>query len=342
MRLFLNRVWLCFFGVCLMSMWGFAAEINPAAAFQQRMCEVFGQRKSAVVKIFSVTAIPDGSGRKTLSVGTAFFIDKKGRLLANANVVTGNQRMWIEHEGTPYPARCLGMDPATNLALIEVEQTPRDFSFVDIAKSSFSPQAASLLLAVSCKLGFDPGPSMGMLVGKNSNYGNQLLPTSYLRTDIPSDGAEGGAPVFDLEGRFVGMVVVSLPEIRASFLLPARAVQYVSETLARDGRMEYAYLGLNARQRVDLNGDLQVCLDDVVADGPAAVAGLEKGDVLLQVGAHPIRRDDDLREAVFFARPEKAVLMKVMREGKERTFSVRVAVRQLSDADVEQTAAVQP
>ena len=337
--------WKCWVILCgCLCAWGlpsgaFAGQQDAVSAVQERICNVFEQRKSAVVKIFSVAASPDEEGRKVLSVGTAFFIDRKGRLLANANVVAESQRLWIEHAGRPYPANCLGADPVTNLALLQVEQADVDFPFVALSHASNNPQAGSFLLAVSCKLGFEPAPSLGMLSGRNSNYGNQLLPTNYLRTDIPSDGAEGGAPVFDLEGRFVGMIVVSLPEIRASFLLPANAVEYVSKLIAQEGRANYAYLGLNARQRIDIDGDIQVCLDDIVKGGPAETAGLEKGDVLLQVGDYPIRRDEDLREAVFFARPEKKLLVKVLREGKERTFALKAAARDAAMKPAANTAA---
>jgi len=149
--------------------------------------------------------------------------------------------------------------------------------------------------------------------------------------------------VFDMEGRFVGLVVISLPEIRASFLLPAAAVERVRAALAAEGRMDYAYFGLNARQRVDLNGDLQVCLDDVVPNGPAAAAGLEKGDILVQIGPRPIRRDDDLREAAFFAIPAKSLDVVVLRDGKERSFSMKAAPREVAaEPPSAQTAAVPP
>lgn len=307
---------------------GSAFAKGSVETLQERMCAVFNERRPAVVKIFSVAPSMEENGRKVLSVGTAFFIDKKGQLLANANVVIGGERMWVEHEGRPYATTLLGVDPQTNLALLRAETMPKGAGYVDLSAASKSPPTASFLMAISCKLGFDPGPSTGMLVGRNSNYGNQLLPTNYLRTDIPSDGAEGGAPVFDIEGRFVGLVVISLPEIRASFLLPAAAVERVYEALTAIGHMDYAYLGLNARQRVDINGELQVCLDDVVAEGPAEAAGLEKGDVLLQMGGRTIRRDEDLREAVFFAKPDKSLSVKVLRDGKERSFSLKAAARE--------------
>ncbi len=323
--------------LCLpVCVWGAEAS---ASVVQQRLLDIFEQRKGAVVKIFSVARVREDLSQKIVSVGTAFFVDKKGHLLANANVVAGSERMWIEHEGRPYMTRLVGLDEVTNLALVKAEELPKDFSVVELGKSAEDLPVTTLLLGVTCKLGFEPSPSFGMLSGRNAQYGNQILPTTYLRTDIPSDGAEGGAPIFDLDGRFVGMIVISLPEIRSSFLLPAAAVERVRAALMQGGRMQYARLGFSARQRVDANENLQVCLDEIDDDGPARQAGLEKGDVLVQVGERTITRHEDLREAVFFALPGKALLVKAQREGKVRSFQLKASARDSQELTLSSPAA---
>ena len=174
----------------------------------------------------------------------------------------------------------------------------------------------------------DPGPSLGLVSGWNTNYGERVLPTIYLRSDIPSDGGEGGSPVFDLNGSLVGMLIVALPEIRSSFILPARAIQRIRDDILFSGKVTYAYFGFQTRQKSELNRGPWVEVEALAEGGPAAAAGVQVGDKLVQMGDFEITTDADLRVASFFQRPDEFVTLVVKRGDEEVELSVKPGARE--------------
>ncbi len=267
------------------------------------------------------------SGRTLLFVGTGFFVTREGHVLTNANITGGADRVWVEHDGVAYAAQPLGNDPVSNLALIQLTTLPKKFSFLRTGDATDLAPMGSFLESIGCELGQDPGPSLGIVTGWNTNYGERALPTTYLRTDIASDGGEGGSPVFDLNGRFVGLMVASLPEIRSSFVLPAKAVQRVLDDLMSSGHVSYGYLGIQTRERADPKTGRRVFVEGVEPKSPADTAGIKPGDILTAIGNTPIRGDEDLRNATFFTRPGIFLTLHIRRGDQDLDLPLRVGMR---------------
>lgn len=259
-----------------------------------------------------------------LKVGTGFFISKEGHVMTNATITHEASHVWVEHEGLPYEAQLLGYDPQTNLSILKIANPPENVSSVSLTDTNNLPEPGTLLIGITCKLGMDPGPVLGMVSGHNTYYANQMWPTTYIRTDIPHDGAEGGSPVFDLNGRFIGIMVVSLPEIRSSFLLPAAAAKRIRDDIIFSGRVAYSYLGLEVDQgAVRLKGQ-PIVVSRIVPDSPADEANLEFGDVVLSLDGKPTESLADLRNITFFARPGQLLPIRVRRGKKELQLSIRL------------------
>lgn len=295
-------------------------------SLQRRVVEVFGANRDAIVQVYAAVPREEGRERPLLLVGTGFFVSREGHVVTNASVVYGAERLWIEHGGGTSEVQVLGHDPLSNVSVLRAEKLPPKLHFINLSESTENPEVGTFLLAITRELGLPAGPSFGMLTGRNIAYGNRQLPAVYYRSDIASDGGEGGSPVFDLQGRFVGMMIASLPEIRSSFLLPARALRRVRDDLIFSGEVKYAWFGLQASQRHVETG-VEVVIDDVVEDSPAWGTGLQAGDVLLQVADAPIRNEYDLRDVSFFTPAEKWVNLRVRRGTEELEFSLRVGVR---------------
>lgn len=303
--------------------------MNAALGLQRRVQTVFEDNKSAVVKVISAFNTENEDAKNVLLVGTGFYISKEGHILTNTNVVFGADRIWIEKDGVAYVCEPVGDDPLTNISIIQALSLPSDFEFLRFSDKPDPPAVGSFLMAITCELGMAPGPAFGMISGWNTQYVERILPTVYLRTDIPYDGGEGGAPVFDLNGSLVGMIVAALPEIRSSLVLPARAIQRVRDDILFSGQVTYAYFGFQTRQTASRASGPWVEVEGVQADSPADKAGILEGDILRQVGDFEIKTDDDLRTASFFTRPDEFVTVYIIRGDKEMNLEMKPSVREV-------------
>lgn len=286
------------------------------SVLQQRYVDLFDKSRSAIVRVNVVPAVSSDATPQVI-VWTGFFVSRHGDILtANANKLQNKAVVYItDGDGTVYRADVIGTDPVTNLALLHVPVTPKNFTVLDLADNPETPPIGSLLLAITSKQGQSPGPSAGMVQGYNVNFAEVELPTLHLRVNIPDDSGETGAPVLDLQGRLVGIMVWGLPESRSSLVLPTRAAQRVRDDLQTHGKVAYGQLGFVIEQKNDPETGVKVVIKSVTYDShsPALAAGLKVGDVLQSVGTIPIKSDRDLRQAWFYSRPGQDLPVVVQR-----------------------------
>lgn len=303
-------------------------ELNPpSVTFQQRVISVFESRRSAVVTVFAAHGSREADGKASHFVGTGFFISREGHLLTTTNVVHGANRIWIERNGIGYLAELQGSDPVTNIAVLKALATPADLEFLRFDEENELIPVGSIVIAITSELGMRPGPAMGLVNSHNIAYGERALPTVYLKTDIPLDGGEGGSPVFDLDGRVVGMMIHSLPEVRSSFVLPTRAIQRIRDDIVFGGEVQFAHVGLTTSERSQPDTGHQIIVDLVEANGPADAAGIQPGDILKKVGTVEINSDADLRQVLFYARPQQRIPFVINRRSEALERSVILGTR---------------
>lgn len=301
---------------------------NELLGVQDRITEIFHQKETGVVRVFGVQAaatFSDSCAEKApMVVGTGFFISCEGHIMTIADIVNKAECIWVEYNGIPCPAELVGFDNITNIAIIRLSHPPSGIPFFHLGESMEIPQPSLILLAITCKLGMDPGPSMGMVTGLHTAFFDRAFPTTYLRSNIPSDGGEGGSPVFDLTGRFVGMMVISIAEIRSSFIIPARAVMRIRDDLVFSGKISYAFLGIEIDKEASMASAPYLIIGKTINGGSAYEAGVKSGDKILEFNGTPITHVMDLHNATFFARPGQLITMKVQREDKELKLTIRL------------------
>ncbi|MGE9295717.1 MAG: S1C family serine protease, partial [Puniceicoccales bacterium] len=305
------------------------AESNggDALALQKRVVDIYQANRNAVVTVYAAHNPDNDKGRPALFIGTGFYISRDGHILTNTNTIFGADRLWVERDGVGYIAEVVGSDPLTNIAIIKSMATPPDFQYLRFSEKPMLPEIGSFVVALTSELGMPAGPSMGLINGWNTRYGDRILPTIYLRSDIPFDGGEGGSPVFDINGSLIGMVIVALPEIRSSFILPARAVQRIRDDILFSGKVTFAHFGFNTLQKPDVTKGALIEIEGVEAGGPAERGGVKPGDVLLKVGDFEVKTDENLRTAFFYTRPDELVTVTVERAGERLELPIKVGVR---------------
>ncbi|MEO0794426.1 MAG: S1C family serine protease [Verrucomicrobiota bacterium] len=307
---------------------GEAGSGGDAVALQKRVVDIYQANRDAVVTVYAAHNPEDDESRPALFIGTGFFISRDGFILTNTNTIYGADRVWIERDGVGYLAEVVGSDPLTNIAIIKSLALPPSFNYLRFSEKPMLPEVGSFVVALPSQQGMPPGPSLGLINGWNTRYFDRILPTIYLRSDIPFDGGEGGAPVFDINGALIGMIIVALPEIRSSFILPGRAVQRIRDDILFSGKVTFAHFGFSTLQKPDFRHGPRIEIEGVEPDGPAARGGILAGDILLKVGDFDIRKDEHLRTAFFYTRPDELVTVVVLRGEESLELPIKVGVRE--------------
>ncbi|MGB0408906.1 MAG: S1C family serine protease [Opitutales bacterium] len=307
-----------------------ATESVGALALQQRLIEVFQQNKDAIVRVKAAYAqpeAPDGQPEVVLRVGTGFFISQEGHVLVSASRAAGANRVWIDYQGKSYATEAIGHDRVTNISVLRVLEPPERFSMINLDASVERPALGSLAVAIACPLDFGPSPSLGMFTGADRKLGNKVFPTEYIRTSISVEAGQGGCPILDINGRFIGMSVASIPDLDGSYVLPVDALARVRDDLIFSGKMIHSWLGFEVKALLNELDAKDVVLSRVHPDAPASLAGLQQGDRLISIGGRPITEVSDVRGAIFFTRANQFTSVEVMRDGERIEVSVKTLPR---------------
>jgi len=302
-------------------------------SLQSRVKELFNENKDAVVRVKAVYEPEEGEVPQ-LALGTGFFISRQGYVLTTTSIIYGPKRVWIEYKGISYAVKFVGVDTATNIALLQVINLPEDFDFIHLADYAELPDPGTMVLRLSCPLDFSPSPTFGMVSGVESRVTGHFFPCSYIRTTIPVGMGDGGGAFIDLNGRFLGMQVLALNEVNSSYVVPARALLRVYYDLVSENKVSYGWGGFNVDAVTSPNAGHQFKVKDVSTGSPAEVAGMLKDDVLVKVGDYTINDIDDLRNAFFYTRVGEYIRVKVDRNGEPMEFNMRLAERPASEPPV--------
>ncbi|HZA60694.1 MAG TPA: trypsin-like peptidase domain-containing protein, partial [Actinomycetota bacterium] len=278
--------------------------------------------------------------------GTGFVIDEDGVIVTNYHVVEGalNLRV-VTTEGEGFQARVIGGDPNADLAVLKVEAD--DLPTVPLGDSD-ELELGETVIALGFALALEGGPSVtsgiisaiGRTITAGDEQGNQRTYEDLLQTDAAINPGNSGGPLVDLNGRVVGINTAGVGAASAENIGFAIAIDRAKEVVSRaivNPAAAEAYMGISTRtvdavleSQLELPVDSGALVVDVAPEGPAQAAGIEPGDVIVQVGSRDIDADDDVREALTLRRPGETVEVGVVhRDGREETFSVRLGVRPL-------------
>jgi putative serine protease PepD len=150
-----------------------------------------------------------------------------------------------------------------------------------------------------------------------------------VQTDAAINPGNSGGPLLDAEGRAIGVnsqiATGSGSNSGVGFAVPISTVREVVPLLERDGEIERPYLGVSSG---DAPGSAEgAVIGDVIAGGPAAAAGLRAGDRIIRVGDSAVREAGDVSTAIARRKPGERVELRYVRDGEERTATVRLGTR---------------
>jgi serine protease Do len=295
------------------------AQAESAAAVSHQVKDIFARAAKAVVKIHGVD-------EHSPICGTGFFIDPTGTLYTAYTVGGEAGNFTIEFNGKKYPARQLLADIRSGTAMLKID-TPTPA--LPIGKSE-ELEVATPVIAVGYPLDLPETPNFGMIAGFDRKYLGRYFSTTHLRVNLPTQRGEAGAPLLNMKGEVVGIVVSSLENNSACYAVPIEAAEKIRGDFMRFGEARHGWVGINvsmARQPVE--GSLAE-MTQIMEDTPAARSGVKAGDILLQVGRKKVTQPEDVLDASFFITAGDVVPITVIRGNQKLTFNVQAALHPAS------------
>ncbi|HWS54034.1 MAG TPA: trypsin-like peptidase domain-containing protein [Pyrinomonadaceae bacterium] len=325
-----------------------AGVTDPSVATDERNnIEVFRAISPGVVSINTTTQPrgffdPGGQGS-----GSGSVIDEQGHILTNNHVVDDASAVAVSFGGDKtYPARVVGRDPDTDLAVIRVENAPRELLRVVPLGDSDRLVVGQKVLAIGNPFGLDRTLTTGVISGlqRPIRAQNDRIIEGAIQTDASINPGNSGGPLLDSQGRMIGINSQILTpaggSVGVGFAVPVNIAKRIVPQLIREGRVVRPKLGVYPRAVSDLRGlrlPVQEGLLILQLDpaGSAAQAGLRSvtqdengdlllGDIILSIDGEKTAEQNDLFRILDKHQFNDVVQVEVLRDGRRATLPVRL------------------
>src|SRR5213595_3652857 len=299
------------------------AQEESATAVSRQVKEVFEHAAKAVVKIHGVDEHCEISG-------TGFFIDPTGTLYTAYTVGGEAGNFSIEFNGKQYPARQVLADIRSGTAILKTDlATPA----LPIGKSE-ELEVATPVVAIGYPLDLPETPNFGMIAGFDRKYLGRYFSTTHLRVNLPTQRGEAGAPLLNMKGEVVGIVVSSLENNSACYAVPIEAAEKIRGDFVRFGEARHGWIGINVSEAAAPTEGSRAQMTQIMDGTPAASSGIKAGDILLQVGRKKVTEPEDVLDASVFITAGDVVPITVLRGNQKLTFNVRAGFHPASQHGV--------
>ena len=267
------------------------------------------------------------------SLGSGFILDRDGYILTNNHVVEDADEIIVRlSDRRELVAVVIGTDKQSDIALLKVDA--RDLPYVKLGQSD-KLRVGEWVMAIGSPFGFDHSVSVGVV----SALGRSLPSENYvpfIQTDVAINPGNSGGPLFNLDGEVVGINSQIYSRtggfMGLSFAIPMDVAMDVVKQLKEQGRVTRGWLGVliqditrDLAESFGLKKPMGALVAQVMDDSPAAKAGVQPGDVILEFNGQEIALSSDLPPLVGRARVGQDSVVKVLRDGKTRTLKVRIA-----------------
>ncbi len=274
-----------------------------------------------------------GPAPEARALGSGFIIDPEGYVVTNNHVIDKAEEITVTlNGGDHYPAKIVGRDPKTDLALLKID-ADEPLPYVEFGDSG-SAEVGDWVIAVGNPFGLGGSVSAGIISARGRDIQSGPF-DDYLQIDAPINRGNSGGPLFDRNGKVIGVnTAIYSPSggnVGIGFAIPSSMAETIVTQLKESGQVERGFLGVQIQevseeiaQSLDLNQARGALIASVEADGPAKEAGLETGDLILEFNGQKVERLKDLPRLVAAAKAGEKAEVRILRDGKERTVKVRV------------------
>ena len=296
--------------------------------------QVYDRANASVVEITVTTqaaaAGPMGSGA-TQAHGSGFVYDTSGHVVTNEHVVEGASSVRVRFaNGKTYDATVIGTDPSTDLAVLEVDAPASALRPLALADSS-EVAVGDVVVAIGSPFGLENTVTAGIVsaLGRSMDAPNGYTINGSIQTDAAINHGNSGGPLLDLDGKVIGVNAQIASESGGNdgvgFAIPSSTVRSIVTQIVANGSVQHAYLGVAVSAPAGDTPGAQVA--EVRSGSPAAVAGLQVGDVLTAVDGQSVSTAAELQTAIDAGQPGDRIIVDYIRNGAHRTVTVTLGTR---------------
>jgi serine protease Do len=286
-------------------------------------------------RFFNIPKMPRKFKRELKGLGTGMIMDAQGHILTNHHVAGGATKIEVLlSNGERYPAKLVGTDPKTDLAVIKIS-AKEHLPYVTFGDSD-KVEVGEWVVAIGHPRGLDQTVTQGIISAKHRQ--GITDPSSYqdfLQTDAAINPGNSGGPLLNLQGEVIGVNAAIASESGGfegiGFTIPSNIALHVARALITHGKVERGWLGVSVQ---DLTPELAksvhveilkgALIVDVVKGGPAEKAGMRKNDVVIAYRGKEIPDSGTLRNEVAETPIGQEVKVMVLRSGKKEELTVKI------------------
>jgi len=304
-------------------------------AYSRTVTNVVGSVSPAVVNIevhHSAGRTRSGEARERRGGGSGFVFTPDGLILTNSHVVHDASRIEVTlADGRHMPASAIGDDPASDLAVIRVDEPGLTVAALG---DSQRLRVGQLVVAIGNPYGFQSTVTAGVVsaLGRSlRSYSGRLI-DDVIQTDAALNPGNSGGPLVDSAGRVVGVNTATiLPAQGICFAIGINTAKFVASRLLRDGRIRRSYIGVSAQtvpvhRRVvrfyDLPKESGALVISVEENSPAKAAGLRDGDIIVALEGKPVAGVDDLHRLLTDVRVGASCSLTLLRRSEKMELKI--------------------
>ncbi|VEN73458.1 putative periplasmic serine endoprotease DegP-like [Candidatus Desulfarcum epimagneticum] len=271
------------------------------------------------------------------SLGSGFIIDKEGYIVTNNHVIeNADDIKIILRNEQEYDAEIVGRDPGTDLALIKAK-SGQNFSVAEMGDSD-SLKVGQWVVAIGNPFGLGHTVTAGIVSAKGRNQVGGGPYTDFIQTDASINPGNSGGPLINMEGKVVGintMIVAGGQGI--GFAIPVNLARKIITQLKSKGEVTRGWLGVSIQDLTEemaryhgVKNKEGALVINVFEGDPADAAGIRPGDIIIAVDGKKVKTVRELTGMIADIGVGDRIRLKVLREGKVRSFDVKIAKRQES------------
>jgi S1-C subfamily serine protease len=306
---------------------------------------------------FSPFGEPESEGGGT-ATGSGFVIDSEGRVLTNNHVVEGADQIQVKlgASDATYDAKVVGTDPASDLALLEVDAPADQLHPLTLGHSS-EMEVGDPVVAIGNPFGLDRTVTSGIVsaLQRQIQAPNGFSISNVIQTDAAINPGNSGGPLINAEGEVIGINSQietgggSSGNVGIGFAIPIDIARAEIHQLVTNGEVEHAFLGISGgtitpdlAKAINLPVSEGVIVQSVVKGGPADKAGIEGGDtsatiegaevslggdIITEVNGKKVSGMDEIVNLVNAAKPGDTLELTILRGGTTKTATVTLGDR---------------
>jgi len=277
--------------------------------------------------------------------GSGFIISDKNEVVTNYHVIEGGDSINVEfNNGERYPARVLGTDEETDLALLQIK-TQKEIPHVSFKKDG-DVRIGDWVVAIGNPFGIGQSTSLGVISAIGREHVDSGNYVDYIQTDATINRGNSGGPLFDLNGNVVGVNSAIYSPTGASvgiaFVIPYYTAEQVINSLRTDGRVRRGYLGAALRDaEFEIEGKPGVfkagaLVNSVVPGSPAAQYGLQVDDILLRINDEAVRNAVEATRVI--GKMDPGDIGRFIYERDEKAYAQNISIAERPDKHEVETA----